>query len=139
MTVRCARELAPVLRGETDPLGLLFPGGSLADMERLYQISPPARVYNSLIGEVLEVIGRAWSVDRPLRILEIGGGTGSTTAYVLPKLGNVETEYTFTDVSPLFLNRADEKFREHRGMRYAVLDIGSAPVGRASRRAITIS
>ena len=95
-------------------------------MERLYQMSPPARTYNSLIGEVFEVLARAWPADRPLRVLEIGAGTGSTTAYVLPKLAGLEIEYTFTDVSPLFLNRANEKFREQAGMRYAALDISSA-------------
>ena len=125
ITVRCARELAPVLRGETDPLTLLFPGGSLSDMERLYQLSPPARTYNQLVADTVELIARTWPGDRPLRVLEIGAGTGSTTAYVLPKLARVEVEYTFTDVSPLFLNRANEKFREQIGMKYAVLDIGS--------------
>ncbi|HEY4303071.1 MAG TPA: SDR family NAD(P)-dependent oxidoreductase [Gemmatimonadaceae bacterium] len=125
ITVRCARELAPVLRGQTDPLTLLFPGGSLGDMERLYQTSPPARTYNQLVADVVAEIARTWPGERPLRILEIGAGTGSTTAYVLPTLARVDVEYTFTDVSPLFLNRANEKFREQKGMRYAVLDISS--------------
>ncbi|MGB0128514.1 MAG: type I polyketide synthase, partial [Rhodocyclaceae bacterium] len=49
LTQRCARELADVLRGRTDPLALLFPGGSLADTEKLYRDSPPAQAYNGLI------------------------------------------------------------------------------------------
>jgi acyl transferase domain-containing protein/protein-L-isoaspartate O-methyltransferase len=126
ITARCARELAPVLRGEIDPLSLLFPGGSLADMERLYRSSPPARAYNQLIADAVEAMVKAWPGDRPLRVLEIGAGTGSTTAYVLPTLAGVEIEYTFSDVSPLFLNRAAEKFRERKGMRYTLLDISSA-------------
>ncbi|MBX3611472.1 MAG: SDR family NAD(P)-dependent oxidoreductase [Hydrogenophaga sp.] len=127
LTMRCAGELAAVLRGQTDPLGLLFPGGSLADTERLYQYSPPAQVYNGVIADVLAAIARSWAAGRPLRVLEIGAGTGSTTHHVLSRLPQVMLEYTFTDVSPLFLHRAREKFGEAAFMRYAVLDIGRPP------------
>ncbi|MET0790202.1 MAG: SDR family NAD(P)-dependent oxidoreductase, partial [Polyangiaceae bacterium] len=127
LTSRCARELAPVLRGELDPLPLLFPDGSVADMERLYRTSPPAKTYNQLISEVVAAFDRAWSRARPLRILEIGGGTGSTTAYVLPKLRDDRVEYTFTDLSPLFLNRAREKFASRACLHTALLDLSSDP------------
>src|SRR5690606_8619246 len=53
LTARCARQLAEVLRGEADPLQLLFPGGSLAETEKLYQNSPASRTYNSLIQEAV--------------------------------------------------------------------------------------
>ena len=125
ITSRCARELAPVVRGQTDPLPLLFPEGSLADMERLYRTSPPARTYNRLIAEAVLALTRSRSDAAPLRVLEIGGGTGSTTAFVLPLLRDDEVEYTFTDLSPLFLNRAREKFGERTCVRFAVLDIAA--------------
>ena len=128
ITSRCARELGPVLRGEIDPLTLLFPGGSLADMERLYRTSAPAKTYNRLIAEAVATLHQSWSADRPMRVLEIGGGTGSTTSYTLPVLPEADVEYTFTDVSPLFLNRAREAFGDRRGMRFAVLDIASDPL-----------
>ncbi|NKI93273.1 type I polyketide synthase [Rhizobacter sp. SG703] len=130
LTRRCGRELAAVLRGRVDPLALLFPGGSLDDTERLYRNSPPAKTYNSVIAETVQALVAAWPADRPLRVLEIGAGTGSTTSYVLPALpaqGGVRVDYTFTDVSPLFLNRAREKFAAHGFMRYELLDIGRAP------------
>jgi acyl transferase domain-containing protein len=129
LTRRCGRELAAVLRGRADPLALLFPGGSLADTERLYQNSPPAKTYNSVIAETVRALAAAWPAGRPLRVLEIGAGTGSTTSHVLPTLPaqGVRIDYTFTDVSPLFLNRAREKFAAHGFMRYELLDIGRAP------------
>lgn len=127
ITRRCASELATVLRGETDPIPLLFPGGSLGEMERLYRTSPPARSYNQLLAESLRIVRDAWAGDRPLRILEVGAGTGSTSSYVLPMFAGRSIEYTFTDVSPLFLNRAREKFADVPGMKYATLDIGSDP------------
>lgn len=127
ITRRCARELAAVLRGRSDPLALLFPGGSLADTERLYQNSPPAKAYNGVIAEVFQTLAASWPAGRPLRVLEIGAGTGSTTFHVLPRLPSSGVEYTFTDVSPLFLNRAREKFEHCSFMRYKLLDIGRSP------------
>ena len=128
ITSRCARELGPVLRDEIDPLTLLFPGGSLADMERLYRTSAPAKTYNRLIAEAVATLHQSWSADRPMRVLEIGGGTGSTTSYTLPVLPEADVGTTFTDVSPLFLNRARDAFSDRRGMRFAVLDIASDPL-----------
>lgn len=127
LTRRCGLELASVLRGQSDPLQLLFPGGSLTEMEQLYQTSPPARTFNRLVGESLRRVREAWPADRPLRVLEVGAGTGSTTAFVLPVLTGTPIEYTFTDVSPLFLNRAREKFADVAGMKYATLDISADP------------
>ena len=134
LTQRCARELAAVLQGRTDPLALLFPGGSLADTERLYRDSPPAQAYNGLVARLVAAVAAARggeAATRPLRVLEIGAGTGSTTAYVLPRLAEVATpgvlQYTFTDVSPLFLNRARDKFGTQEGFEARLLDIGQPP------------
>ena len=129
LTCRCARQLSSVLRGE-DPLPLLFPDGSLADTENLYQASPPARAYNSLIASALEAALRDWPAARPLRVLEIGAGTGSTTAYVLPVLAalGARLDYTFTDIGRGFLQRARDKFADSPRMQYAALDVTSDPV-----------
>ena len=126
LTRQCATELASVLRGVTDPVGLLFPGGSLDRTERLYGSSPAARAYNGLIADVVRTALAEVPADSPLRVLEIGAGTGSTTSFVLPQLPD-RVEYTFTDVSPLFLNRARERFGERLSMQYRLLDIASDP------------
>src|SRR4029077_20937514 len=109
-----------------DPVGLLFPGGSLDRTERLYGSSPPAQAYNGLIADVVGTATAALPAERPLRVLEIGAGTGSTPSFVLPRLPD-RVEYTFTDVSPLFLNRARERFGERLSMKYRLLDIASDP------------
>ena len=53
ITARCGDQLAAALRGECDPLGLLFPGGSFAMAERLYQESPSSRVFQTLVREAV--------------------------------------------------------------------------------------
>ncbi|MEM9503725.1 MAG: polyketide synthase dehydratase domain-containing protein, partial [Cyanobacteria bacterium P01_E01_bin.43] len=120
---RCGENLAAVLQGEVDPLTLLFPHGDLSDLTQLYERSPGAQVMNTLVQRaVTTAIAQA---QRPLRILEIGAGTGGTTAHLLPQLQTAE--YVFTDVSPLFLQQAQERFGAYPGVRYELLDIERSP------------
>ncbi|EFQ36744.1 beta-ketoacyl synthase domain-containing protein [Colletotrichum graminicola M1.001] len=63
-----------------------------------------------------------------MNILEIGGGTGSATRYILdiPELGF--NSYTFTDISPTFFDKAREAFHQHKDrMDFRKLDITQDP------------
>jgi microcystin synthetase protein McyG len=127
MTARCAAGLAQVLRGASDPMQLLFPDGSLDQTEALYERAPVFRVFNDLIAEAVSAAVATLPADRPIRVLEIGAGTGSTSASVLPALPADRTEYVFTDVSPAFLTRAQQKFTAHPFVSYRTLDIEREP------------
>ena len=120
---RCGRELARILRGEADPLQILFPGGSMADLEALYQESPFARILNETVAEAFHKLIENVTADRLIRVIQIGAGTGSTSSYVLSRLPADRTEYVFTDVSPLFIGHAQQKFRRFPFVRYQLLDI----------------
>ncbi|RAK78084.1 class I SAM-dependent methyltransferase [Aspergillus fijiensis CBS 313.89] len=71
--------------------------------------------------------------SRPgLRVLEIGAGTGGTTARALEGLaGGTEGpgfgEYVFTDISTLFFEKARERFQGYEGVEYRALDITKDP------------
>ena len=125
---RCGPELARVLTGEQDPLQLLFPGGSFAEARKLYVESPFARTYNAALAEALQLAMVALPPTSRLRVLEIGAGTGGTTTYVLPHLAAERVEYTFTDLSPLFLERAAEQFQAYPFVKHALLDIERDPM-----------
>ncbi|KAJ8132485.1 hypothetical protein O1611_g1135 [Lasiodiplodia mahajangana] len=63
-----------------------------------------------------------------MRILEIGGKTGSATAAVLDTLGSKTTfkrfqEYVFTDPAQLFVIEAQTKFNGHSGVSFHTLEI----------------
>jgi malonyl CoA-acyl carrier protein transacylase/SAM-dependent methyltransferase len=120
---RCGPGLAGVLRGDVDPLALLFPGGSAELAERLYQESPTAHAFNGLVSEVIARLLRERPEGTRLRVLEVGGGTGATSSFVLPLLPPDTAEYCFTDVSPLFTARAAEKFREYPFVRTQTADV----------------
>ncbi|MEM6252538.1 MAG: SDR family NAD(P)-dependent oxidoreductase [Cyanobacteria bacterium P01_D01_bin.156] len=124
---RCGENLAAVLQGQIDPLELLFPKGDLTTLTQLYQSSVGAQVMNQLVQ--ITIAGTIAHAPRPLRILEIGAGTGGTTAELLPLLANLgqSLNYVFTDISPRFTAAAEERFREFPFVDYALLDIEKSP------------
>src|SRR5690606_7556796 len=109
-----------------DPLELLFPGGSTDEASALYAEAPSFRVFNALVRDaVVELV--APRGGRPVRILEVGGGTGGVTRALLSALPKESTEYHFTDISPLFISRARERFADYPGFRGGVLDLSRDP------------
>ncbi len=121
---QCGPSLAAVVTGAASALDLLFPDGSTALTEALYETTPAARYVNAI---VRAVVGAA-AAGRPYTdVLEIGAGTGATTAAVLPRLDPARTVYTFTDVSPMFLDRGRLKFAAFGFLRYGLLDVSRLP------------
>ena len=124
---RCTGRTAAVLQGTCDPMQLVFAEGSIQEAEQIYQNSPLCRFFNNTAQEIMaRALGE--SVGRSLRVLEIGGGTGATTAFVLPAIAQENIEYTFTDISPVFLSRAREKFQNFTGVHYKLLNIERSPL-----------
>jgi NADPH:quinone reductase-like Zn-dependent oxidoreductase/NAD(P)-dependent dehydrogenase (short-subunit alcohol dehydrogenase family)/SAM-dependent methyltransferase/acyl carrier protein len=127
LVARCGASLAEVLTGRADGRELVFPGGRSDEMTRLYRDSVPARVYNEMLAEAVARIAKG---RKPMRILEVGGGTGATTQYLLEALRSVDTapsEYLFTDVSSLLVKRSQQNFREAAFLRSKVFDLEREP------------
>ena len=124
---RAAVHLADVLRGEIDPLELIFPDGSLSTTDHLYQHSPSMRPLNMIAASAITHLTAGLPEDRKLRLLEIGAGTGGLSSFVLPQLPRERTEYVFTDVSNHFFVKAQERFRDYPFVEYKLLDIEKDP------------
>jgi acyl transferase domain-containing protein/SAM-dependent methyltransferase/acyl carrier protein len=123
---RCGTRLVDVLTGQESPLETLFPDGSSELADALYCGSPVSRYFNGIVRAAVE--GRATVLGgRPLRILEIGAGTGGTTAGLLPALAGLPASYCFTDVGPLFLSKARDRFDRFPFVDYKQLDIERHP------------
>jgi malonyl CoA-acyl carrier protein transacylase/SAM-dependent methyltransferase len=130
----CGDKLAAVLTGRESPLETLFPGGSFAIADGIYQDSCVARYLNGLVRAAFEAVVRARPSGR-LRVLEIGGGTAGTSSWVVPALPARRSSYLFTDVSDLFLGRAAEKLGAHAFVTYALFDVEKDPASQGLRAA----
>ncbi len=123
---RCGMHLADVLRGSMTGVELIFPEHGTS-AEALYDSAPFARFYNDVFQSIVRRLVADWPADRPLRILEIGGGTGGVTAAILPLLPPDRTRYTFTDLSEAFALRAADRFRDYDFMECRRLDVERDP------------
>lgn len=124
---RCGLRLAEILRGEADPVAVLF--GEPALLEQFYQDSPSFRTINASMAEAIQAAIAGLPPGRKARILEIGGGTGGMTAHILSRLDPSAIEYTFSDVSAAFFPRAEQKFFEYKFVQYKPLDIERPATG----------
>lgn len=130
----CGRHLSDVMSGQLDPLAVLFPENDVSLVRNFYQDSPGAKTMNMLIREaVLNLIALS-PAGQGVRILELGAGTGGTTAHLLPALDSESTDYVFTDISPLFVAAAKDRFINYKFMRSQVLDIEKDPMGQGVAR-----
>ncbi|MEH2074240.1 MAG: type I polyketide synthase, partial [Nostoc sp.] len=94
--------LADIIIGEKEPLEL-YAATLAKEGEISRQNLPDDIYYNAIIQASLEVVIKSLPSEVNLRILEIGGGTGITTAELLPILPSKQTNYTFTDVGNDFI------------------------------------
>ncbi|PWK78543.1 acyl transferase domain-containing protein [Lentzea atacamensis] len=120
---RTGKHLHHILAGTVDPLTVLFPGGSHADTEPIYQTSPISRFHNMIMRKAVARLVTEADSRRTIRVLEVGGGTGGLTANLLPVLPAERCEYVFTDVSPAFVQAANDKFRSYPFFSAQTLDI----------------
>ena len=125
---RCGEQLSAIVQAQLDAREILFSGDGLDLLEGVYASIPWSRLYNSLVGEAIAA-AREPANSATLRVLEIGAGLGSTTSAVLARLRPGTFEYTFTDISPFFLARAEARFAGMTSVRIRRLDVEQDPVG----------
>lgn len=123
---RCGKLLAPILTGKENALETLFPGGTNATSEFLYHKWAVSRYYTAMARASVEALVRSVPATQPLKLLEIGAGTGGTTAAILPVLPKERTAYYFTDMSEFFFTQAAERFHAFPFLRYGILNIENA-------------
>ncbi|WP_159397267.1 SDR family NAD(P)-dependent oxidoreductase [Sorangium cellulosum] len=124
----CAQRLPEILRGEVPATDVLFADPS--NLENIYGGNTTAAYFNGLVATVFEAYVGARLAELPpgerVAIVEIGGGTGSTTGPVLKASGRFKDRisYTFTDLSRAFIALAQRRFKPaHPFLEGRVLDI----------------
>lgn len=124
-------KLADCLTGRADPLAILF-GSSKARtlMENVYTHAPMFKNGTINLAQYLVDLFNNFTDDkRPIRILELGAGTGGTTKHLIECIAATRRkfQYRFTDLSSSLVAAARKKFSHHDFMQYAVLNIEEEP------------
>ncbi|MBT2384488.1 SDR family NAD(P)-dependent oxidoreductase [Streptomyces sp. ISL-11] len=116
-----------ILRGAADALKVLASDGAVPALEQFYDIAPVVRFYNGAAQVFVREMVRRWPADWPLRVLEVGAGTGGMTSALLPLLPADRTTYLYTDLSPYFLPRAQQRFGHYDFVQYGTFDLDAEP------------
>ncbi|MBW4478215.1 MAG: SDR family NAD(P)-dependent oxidoreductase [Tolypothrix brevis GSE-NOS-MK-07-07A] len=129
----CLRKLPQILRGNIQATDILFPKSSMEKVENMYQRNSLSDYFNTFVAKTAEAYIRQRIQADPqtkIRILEIGAGTGGTTALVLPQLRQVQhaiDEYCYTDLSKAFLMHAEKNYgQDYSYLNYKLLNIEQA-------------
>ncbi|WP_437545522.1 methyltransferase [Sorangium sp. So ce367] len=125
--VRNADRLPDLISGAVRAVHLLFPEGRTDLARALYRESIAARYQHRAVSLLVSRIAREWPGQRPIRLLEVGAGTGATSESLLPELSGAEVDYLYTDVSRYFLDQAAPRLAGHRCVRFGLYDINVAP------------
>lgn len=124
--LNCSRSLVEIVTGAESPLATLFPDGAYDVVDFLYHHWDIPTYYSGIVGGAIAAVAATRS-GRPIRVLEVGAGTGGTTAHVLAELADANVRYHFTDVSDFFLTRARDRFAGHDGLSFGIVDLEHPP------------
>jgi microcystin synthetase protein McyG len=120
--------LAAILTGKISPLSILFPQDGQIGAAQFYKETSWAKVLNLGISKTVELLLSSYFKLEPIRILEIGAGTGGTTHQLLKTCATYhQISYTYSDISPFFLETAKDTFAQFPFIEYKVLDIEKDP------------
>ncbi len=124
-----SRDYIAILQGRTLATDILFPQGSSALLEPVYRGNAVADYFNEQARRtVVAYVEERLRTDSgaQVRILEIGAGTGGTSAAILQALMPYaqSIRYTYTDISAKFVNFGRETFgRDHAFAEFKLLDV----------------
>ncbi|PSL48184.1 acyl transferase domain-containing protein [Chitinophaga niastensis] len=123
------RALPQILSGSTPATDIMFPGTSAKLVAGIYRENAVADYFNEVLAQTVLAYTRERLQQDPssrIRILEIGAGTGATSATVFERLRGYEAqirEYCYTDISRAFLLHGEDAYGEQVPyLTYKLLD-----------------
>jgi len=131
LTYLTGSKLADCLTGKSDGIQLIFGSAEGRDLvSGLYGRSPINVVWLKQMEDFIKrLISKLPMHEGPLKIFEMGAGTGGTTVGMASLLAslNVPVEYTFSDLSPSLVAAARKRFKQYSFMKFRVHDIEKPP------------
>ncbi len=136
LTWACLSSLADALTGKKSAMEVLFPDGSMDLVEKTYRGNRIADLFNDQVAAFVRsyVEERLRDPAVEVRILEVGAGTGGTSAAVLEALQGLGTsgrvKYVYTDVGAAFARYGERTFGEKFPFaEFKTLDLEQGPEG----------
>jgi polyketide synthase PksN len=134
---RTLRALPEILTGRKQAQEIIFAGTSSDGVAGVYRDNANVDFYNERVADVVDAyLHERLATDAqaaPARIIELGAGTGGTSAVVLHRLAQTATqvgEYCYTDISRMFLADARKRFgSEHPYLACTIFDVEKPPQG----------
>ena len=127
LTYLTGARLADCLSGRADALQLIF--GSAEGKEIAADMYGKSPINVAWIEQMADFLQRLLSdfpkTGEPINILEMGAGTGGTTARMIKFLASlgIPVRYTVTDVSSSLVAAARKRFKQYSFVEYRILDI----------------
>lgn len=112
----CLQKLPEILQGDQLATDIIFPNSSMEKVEGIYKNNTTSDTFNEIVANAVVAYLRQQLASVPqarLRILEIGAGTGGTSAIVFPKLRSFQKsidKYCYTDLSKAFFFHAEKNY-----------------------------
>jgi len=125
MLDHCFEHVEKVLNGETPTVSVLFPNGNRDFLDKLLFKETEEHTSISVYKELAQEFVVEHAKKGPVRILEIGAGTGMLTWQIISRLSNNNVEYVFTDIGMSFVSAAKKKAQKQgiENMDFRTLDI----------------
>ncbi|MBN1411852.1 MAG: acyltransferase domain-containing protein [Spirochaetales bacterium] len=125
----CVKQYHAIFSGQISAQHVLYPEGNPQMVHSLYddlkRVNVRGREYIRLAGRVIQMA--AVQSRKPLKILEVGAGTGTATDEILPFIKGLDIEYRYTDIGMAFVQEARKKYDDFR-FSHGLLDISKDPV-----------
>lgn len=124
------KALPDILTGEVPATDIMFPHSSMELVEGIYKHNQVADYFNKVLADTLIAYVDERLKHDPeasIRIMEIGAGTGGTSAGIFQKLQAYQNhikEYCYTDLSKAFLLHAEKEYgAENPYLTYQLFDV----------------
>ena len=131
----CVRHYPEILRGRTPATEIIFPNSSMELVEGVYKSNAASDYFNHLLarGVISYIEARLplLSKHEKIKIVEIGAGTGGTSAVVLEAIKDYAEKvyYMYTDISGAFILYGKKNF----GKRYPFAEFKTLDIEKESK------
>lgn len=124
------KALPQIITGKTPVTDIMFPNSSMELVEGIYKNNINSDYFNGVLADTVVAYVKehiSQGLSKSIRILEVGAGTGGTSAMVFEKLKPYQKyiqEYLYTDISKAFLMHAEKEYgNENPYLTYKLFNV----------------